>query len=53
MSEFCFLTDELIAQQMSARAAAAERSRYPGVRRPRGRHALSQRLHRLADRIER
>jgi hypothetical protein len=53
MSEFCFLTDELIAQQQADRAAAAERSRYPGERRPRGRHAFSQRLHRLADRIDR
>jgi hypothetical protein len=52
MSEFCFLTDELISQQMAQRAAAAERSRYPGDRRPRGRHAFSQRLRRLADRID-
>jgi hypothetical protein len=52
MSEFSFLTDELAHQKIADRRAAAERYRVPGRRRPRGRHALAQRLHRIADRLD-
>jgi len=52
MSEFSFLTDELAHQKIADRRAAAERYRVPGRRRPRGRHALARRLHRIADRLD-
>jgi hypothetical protein len=52
MSELSFLTDQLAAQQIAERIATAERSRIPGIRRPHGRHALAQRLHRVANRLD-
>jgi hypothetical protein len=52
MSEFSFLTDQLANQTIAERRATAARSRIPGERRPRGRHALAQRLHRVADRLD-
>jgi hypothetical protein len=52
MSEFDFLTAQLARQQIAERRDAVQRSRVPGERRPRGRHALAQRLHRVADRLD-
>lgn len=53
MPDFSLLTEQLATQQISDRLSAAERSRVPGQpRRPHGRHALAQRLHRVADRLD-
>jgi hypothetical protein len=52
MTDFSSLTGELAQQTISERRAAAQRSRVPGPRRPRGRHVLAQRLHRVADRLD-
>jgi len=52
MTELTFLTDQLAQQQIAERIARAERYRRPGARRPHGRHALAQRLHRIADRLD-
>ena len=52
MSEFSFHTDRIAAQQIAERVATAERSRIPGRSRPHGRHALAQRLHRVANRLD-
>ena len=52
MSEFSFHADRLAAQQIAERVATAERSRIPGRSRPHGRHALAQRLHRVANRLD-
>lgn len=52
MSDFSFLTDQLANQKIAERVATAQRSRIPGRRRPHGRHALAQRLHRIADRLD-
>jgi hypothetical protein len=46
------LTDQLARTQIAERISRAERARLPGPRRPRGRHVLAQRLHRLADRLD-
>jgi hypothetical protein len=52
MSQLSFLTDQLAKQEIAERVAAASRSRLLGPRRPHGRHALAQRLHRIADRVD-
>jgi hypothetical protein len=52
MSDLSFLTHELARQQIAERVLTASRSRVPGPRRPHGRHALAQRLHRIADRVD-
>jgi hypothetical protein len=52
MSQLSFLTDQLAKQQIADRVAAASRSRLPVKRRPHGRHALAQHLHRIADRVD-
>ena len=52
MSEFSYFTDQLAAQQIAERVATAQRSRIPGRHRPHGRHALADRLHRMADRLD-
>ncbi len=52
MTDLSLLTDQLAREQISERLARAERARVPGSHRPRGRHALAQRLHRVADRID-
>ena len=52
MSDFSYLNDRLANQQIAERVTAAQRSRLPGTRRPHGRHALAQRLHRMADRLD-
>jgi hypothetical protein len=52
MTDLSHLTAELARDKIADRVAYAERSRIPGQRRPHGRHALAQRLHRLADRLE-
>ena len=51
MSEFSFYFDRLADQQIRERVN--HRQQFPPVeRRPRGRHALAHRLHRLADRFD-
>jgi hypothetical protein len=52
MTDLSFLTSELAAQKIADRVSTVERSRVPGERRPHGRHALAQRLHRVADRLD-
>ena len=52
MSEFSYLSSRLANQRIAERVATAQRSRIPGQHRPHGRHALAQRLHRMADRLE-
>jgi hypothetical protein len=52
MTDLSFLTDELASQKITERRAAAQRYRVPGGPRPRRRHALAQRLHRVADRLD-
>jgi hypothetical protein len=52
MPDYSLLTDELASCDIAERIRRAERSRFPGPRRPRGRHALAQRLHRVADRLD-
>ena len=52
MTDFSLLTGELAAQKIAERVAIAECSRIPGQRRPHGRHALAQRLHWIADRLD-
>ena len=52
MSEFGYLNQQLASQQIAERVATAERSRIPGRSRPHGRHALAQRLHRVANRLD-
>jgi hypothetical protein len=52
MPDYCLLTDELAASDIAERVRRAQRTRVPGQRRPRGRHALAQRLHRVADRLD-
>jgi len=52
MPDFSLLTDQLARQQIAERISTVQRSRRPGPRRPRGRHALAQRLHQLADRLD-
>lgn len=53
MSEFSYFTDRIADQQIAERVATAERSRVPGRHQPHGRRAFAQRLHRMADRLER
>ena len=43
---------DVAKQQIAERISRADRSRLPGPRRPRGRHALAQRLHRMADSLD-
>ncbi|MGI8901907.1 MAG: hypothetical protein ACR2HA_13475 [Nocardioides sp.] len=51
MSEFSGYFDRLADQQIRERIS--QRQLFPSVeRRPRGRHALAHRLHRLADRFD-
>lgn len=52
MSEFSSLPDRVLMYQVDTRARRALTPRTPAPRRPRGRHALAQRLHALADRID-
>ncbi len=52
MSELTPYLDRLAEQQIRERIAT-RRQAGPQRRRPRGRHALANRLHTLADRIER
>jgi hypothetical protein len=51
MSEFSAMFDTLAHQQIEERVARNRQPRPPEARRPRGRHALAQRLHLLADRL--
>ncbi len=46
------LTRQLATTQIDERVAAARRSRVPGRPRAHGRHALADRLHRVADRLD-
>jgi hypothetical protein len=46
------LTRQLAVTQIGERVSAASRSRVPGSHRPHGRHALADRLHRVADRLD-
>ncbi|QNN54235.1 hypothetical protein [Nocardioides mesophilus] len=50
MSEFSGYYDRLAEQQIRERVAS--RRTVSQMRRPRGRHALADRLHHLADRID-
>ena len=52
MPDLNLLTGQLAKQQIAERISRADRSRLPGPRRPRGRHALAQRLHRMADSLD-
>jgi len=52
MPDYNLLTQDLVHAEIDERARRAGRVRIPGPRRPRGRHALAQRLHRMADRLE-
>jgi hypothetical protein len=52
MTDLSFLTEQLAAEKISEMRATADRSRVPGQRRPHGRQALAQRLHRIADRLD-
>jgi len=52
MSELSFLTHQVAKAQIADRVAAGSRSRLPVKRRPHGRHALAQQLHRIADRVD-
>jgi hypothetical protein len=52
MSHLSFLTEQLAKQEIAERVAAASRTRQTGKRRPYARHALAQRLHRIADRVD-
>jgi len=52
MPDYSLLTDELAGSEIAERIRRAQRTRMPGPRRPRGRHALAQRLHRMADRLD-
>jgi len=52
MSDFNYLNDRIARQQIQERVTAAERSRGVARRRPHRRHALADRLHSLADRID-
>lgn len=53
MSEFSYFAEQLAGQQIAERVANAQRSRLPGGHQPHGRRALAQRLHRMADRLDR
>ena len=52
MPDYNLLTEDLVHAEIAERARQAGRVRMPGPRRPRGRHALAQRLHRMADRLD-
>jgi hypothetical protein len=52
MPDYNLLTEDLVHAQIDDRARQAARVRMQGPRRPRGRHALAQRLHRMADRLD-
>jgi hypothetical protein len=52
MTDHSLLTEDHATSQIAERLRRAERSRVPGLRRPRGRHALAERLHRVADRLD-
>ena len=52
MNDFSHLSDRLASQQIAERVATAERSRVGGHPRRHGRHALADRLHRVADRLD-
>jgi hypothetical protein len=52
MSEFSYFNDQLAAHKIAEQVATAQRSRIPGRHRPHGRHALADRLHRMADRLD-
>jgi hypothetical protein len=52
MPDFNLLTVDLVNAEIAERARQAGRVRMPVQRRPRGRHALAQRLHRMADRLD-
>jgi hypothetical protein len=52
MPDYSLLTDELAASDIAERIRRARSTGLPGPRRPRGRHALAQRLHRVADRLD-
>ena len=52
MSELSPMIDTLAHQQIRERVARNRQPRIPGPRRPRGRHAIAQRLHVLADRLD-
>jgi hypothetical protein len=52
MSDFSYLNDKLASQQIAERVATAERSRAASRPHRHGRHALAERLHRMADRID-
>jgi hypothetical protein len=52
MPDYNLLTQDLVYAEIDERARRAGRVRMPGPRRPRGRHALAQRLHRMAERLD-
>ena len=52
MPDYNLLTEDLVHAQIDERARRASRVRMPGPRRPRGRHALAQRLYRMAERLD-
>ena len=52
MTDLAFLTEPLARQRIAEQISRAEDARVPGLRRPHGRHALAQRLRRVADRLD-
>jgi hypothetical protein len=52
MTDFSYLSDQLASQQIAERVATAERTRVNGRGRRHGRHALADRLHKMADRLD-
>lgn len=52
MPEFSGYFDRLADQQIRERVARNRAPFQPSTRRPRGRHALADRLHALADRLD-
>jgi hypothetical protein len=52
MPDYNLLIEDLAHAEVAERTRRASRVRMPGPRRPRGRHVLAQRLHRMADRLD-
>ena len=52
MTDFGFYQDRIAAQQIEERIARRQAAKLPSPHKPRGRHALANRLHVLADRLD-
>jgi hypothetical protein len=52
MTDFGYYQDRIAAQQIQERIARRQASRMPSPHKPRGRRALADRLHHLADRLD-